>query len=392
MEIKSARFFSIFHLISFVIVAGAVVLFVNLQQKQIALSEAREKTKIVLEHNLAIHTYFSKQLKPSVFSLSDEHRGAGYFDPVWMSSTFAVREIDKYYKALSTDDYAYKECAVNARSPENEADPYERGFIEESQKDPHLTQRAVVRTINGSPYFVMMRRGETMEADCLRCHSIPAAAPEELVGRYGASRSFGRRTGELVSAISIRIPLKKAYDAANTFSVELSGVLLAILSLIYLFQYLVAYRLYLKPVDALRGRMQTLMDDESRLGESAGVHSLSKEVNDLTRSFDSLSRQLREERDGLVAQVESRTAELTEKVALLEATLSRMKKLEGIIRICGECKKICDGEESWHQLERYISDHSDALFSHGLCPDCYLATMKKLGLTPSLKTKAPDDE
>jgi hypothetical protein len=54
----------------------------------------------------------------------------------------------------------------------------------------------------------------------------------------------------------------------------------------------------------------------------------------------------------------------------LEASLARAKRLEGLISICSYCKKIHNEEQSWEQLERYISAHSDALFSHGICPDC----------------------
>lgn len=54
----------------------------------------------------------------------------------------------------------------------------------------------------------------------------------------------------------------------------------------------------------------------------------------------------------------------------LEASLARVKQLEGIIPICMYCKKIRDDQNSWNQLEKYISDHSEALFSHGICPEC----------------------
>jgi hypothetical protein len=64
-------------------------------------------------------------------------------------------------------------------------------------------------------------------------------------------------------------------------------------------------------------------------------------------------------------------AELQDKVTLLEATLLKVKQLEGIIPICMYCKKIRDDQESWQQLEGYISEHSEAHFSHGICPECY---------------------
>ena len=62
----------------------------------------------------------------------------------------------------------------------------------------------------------------------------------------------------------------------------------------------------------------------------------------------------------------------------LEAALARVKRLEGIIPICSYCKQIRDDQQSWHKLERYISDHSEALFTHSICPHCYDEQMKKI--------------
>lgn len=55
----------------------------------------------------------------------------------------------------------------------------------------------------------------------------------------------------------------------------------------------------------------------------------------------------------------------------LSHALEEIKTLKGIIPICAYCKKIRDDKEIWQQMEDYISDHSDAQFSHGMCPDCY---------------------
>ncbi len=54
----------------------------------------------------------------------------------------------------------------------------------------------------------------------------------------------------------------------------------------------------------------------------------------------------------------------------LQAALDEIHTLRGIIPICSHCKKIRTDEGYWQQLEVYISRHSDALFSHGICPDC----------------------
>jgi len=54
----------------------------------------------------------------------------------------------------------------------------------------------------------------------------------------------------------------------------------------------------------------------------------------------------------------------------LNDALSRVKRLEGFISICSYCKKIRTERQTWEQLEKYFTEHSDAMFTHGICPEC----------------------
>ena len=54
----------------------------------------------------------------------------------------------------------------------------------------------------------------------------------------------------------------------------------------------------------------------------------------------------------------------------LEASIKEIKLLRGILPICVSCKKIRDDKGFWKQVEAYITEHSEAQFSHGLCPEC----------------------
>ena len=54
----------------------------------------------------------------------------------------------------------------------------------------------------------------------------------------------------------------------------------------------------------------------------------------------------------------------------LEAALARIKTLGGMLPICSHCKKIRDDKGYWNQVESYIHEHTDAEFSHSICPDC----------------------
>jgi DNA-binding response OmpR family regulator len=62
--------------------------------------------------------------------------------------------------------------------------------------------------------------------------------------------------------------------------------------------------------------------------------------------------------------------EQQELISKLQEALVEIKTLKGFIPICASCKKVRDDEGYWNQLEAYISKHTDAVFSHGLCPDC----------------------
>jgi len=78
------------------------------------------------------------------------------------------------------------------------------------------------------------------------------------------------------------------------------------------------------------------------------------------------SRKLhRTNRQSFAARVSERDT-----IGKLEAALAEVRKLEGILPICAGCKRIREGESNWKSLESYVSAHSEARFSHGLCPEC----------------------
>lgn len=317
--------------ITFIAAAILLIIMVNREQRQQALLQAQSKARVMLDRNLATHTYFTHQLKPNVMELTEPVRSWDYFDPAWMSSTYAVREMDYYFKELSDEDYYYKECAINARSPENEADAYERAFIEELNTNPDLVERSDIRTIDGKPYFVTLRRGEVMQAACLQCHSTPENAPGDLVKVYGPKRSFDRYVGEVVSAISIRIPLETAYAHADELSLRLAGLLLFFLGSLFLIQLWLNRKWLFKPIHALHTKALQISTDHSRIGEEIPLPS-GRDLAELTQAFNTMSISLRHERDLLEARVKERTSQLEETNKQLKIQMTEIEQLQEELR------------------------------------------------------------
>jgi len=72
----------------------------------------------------------------------------------------------------------------------------------------------------------------------------------------------------------------------------------------------------------------------------------------------------------LNAELESCLEEHRQLIQQHQEALERVKLLSGLLPICSSCKKIRDDSGYWNQIEEYIRDHSDAQFTHSLCPEC----------------------
>jgi len=126
------------------------------------------------------------------------------------------------------------------------------------------------------------------------------------------------------------------------------------------------------------------MDSQLQGFEQGGIDYLTKPINFALLKLLVRNHITLKERNDLVKEQRDL---LTQKNEQLEAALAQIKRLEGIIPICSYCKKIRDDQNSWQQLEKYISEHSDAMFSHGMCPDCVEEQMKILLDTNLYKTR-----
>lgn len=104
------------------------------------------------------------------------------------------------------------------------------------------------------------------------------------------------------------------------------------------------------------------------------VEGLSSGANDyITKPFDRDELRARVNVGVAVVELEQR---LAERVAELEAALAHVKLLQGILPICSYCKHVRDDQNYWQTVESYVTSHSEAKFSHSICPSCYDSVVK----------------
>ncbi len=90
--------------------------------------------------------------------------------------------------------------------------------------------------------------------------------------------------------------------------------------------------------------------------------SLMRDVNGKPIGFRGIAHDITERK---LAEVEREKL-----IKKLQKSLEKIKTLSGMLPICANCKKIRDDKGYWSQIESYIRDHSEAEFSHGICPEC----------------------
>lgn len=107
----------------------------------------------------------------------------------------------------------------------------------------------------------------------------------------------------------------------------------------------------------------------SRDAKADIVNGLQAGANDyIVKPYDAEELQVRINVGRKVVELQ---ASLAGRIAELQAALSQIKTLKGLLPICMYCKKIRDDKQYWQQVEQYVSNNTEAQFSHSICPDCY---------------------
>lgn len=140
---------------------------------------------------------------------------------------------------------------------------------------------------------------------------------------------------------------------------------------------------------SVTSHLQALGAVAQRVAESGSLDSHAEvagpdDVQVLASSFNAMIDRVRSAKENLEQRVEERTAELSvandelrrlnrdKELAIkeLQEALNSISTLRGLLPICAACKKIRDDKGYWNRIEDYVAEHTEADFSHAICPDC----------------------
>lgn len=117
------------------------------------------------------------------------------------------------------------------------------------------------------------------------------------------------------------------------------------------------------------GQYYLIVGEKLQLMESKIV----SKISDLNQEMANLTRQLQQQNRALqdmMAKIRQSEAEKEKLIKKLQEALLQVKTLRGLLPICSACKKIRNDQGYWQQIEGYIKEHSEADFTHSICPDC----------------------
>jgi protein-histidine pros-kinase len=252
--------------------------------KENARAQVIQQARLMMGAAGGMRTYTSKQVDPLL--AADESK----------SPNFAAQRVPAYsamevfsYLRKDYPAYTYKEAALNPTNLRDRAADWEADVIEEFRN--HAERKELILqwdTPEGPSLF--LARPLTAAPECLRCHSLPAAAPASMTATYGPDHGFGWNAGEVVAAQVVSVPESEAENMADrTFKpllISLSGVFIFTLALLDLGLIFVVVH----PVDRLSRMAEEISHGNLHVPELPAKGS--DEIAQLPRSFNRMSQSL----------------------------------------------------------------------------------------------------
>ena len=176
--------------------------------KNNAREESLQSARVLMLAASAARSYTTSQILPLL-----EDRLTHEFLPQTVPSYAATEHLNQLLK--SYPDFTYREATLNPTNPRDRAADWEADLVNTLRAKPALTELVGERiSANGASLYIA-RPLQIKDAACLRCHSMPEAAPQSMRNRYGMSNGFGWKHMEIVGAQVVSVPMDVSLTRAN---------------------------------------------------------------------------------------------------------------------------------------------------------------------------------
>jgi protein-histidine pros-kinase len=221
MKLSLAAKFNVVFLTIFGIgfVAASAVTHYLLQKN--AREETLQNARVLLHAAAAARSYTSTQVLPLL-----ETRLKYEFLPQSVPSYAATEHLNHLLK--SYPDFSYKEATLNPTNLRDRAADWEADLVNTLRAKPALTELVGQRNTSTGPALYVARPLQIKSEDCLRCHSVPDAAPKTMLDIYGRNNGFGWKHMEIIGAqvvsVPMEVPLQRASVMLRTYMLSMLGI------------------------------------------------------------------------------------------------------------------------------------------------------------------------
>jgi protein-histidine pros-kinase len=255
----------------------------------LAKDEVLQTSRIMMASAAGARKYTSEEIAPLLKTdmATDFHPQA--------VSAYAAKKSFSVLRARF-DDFSYREAALNPTNPEDQASDWEADIINDFRDHPGKSEIVVQRQTANGPALTLARP-LVNSATCVECHSTPEAAPRSMVAAYGPYHGFGWKTGDIIGAQLVSVPMAVAHKRVDQVRLLFLGPYVAVFLLLFVVLNILLDVMVVGPIDRMSKVAEAVsmgdlaVPEYSRAGSDQIAH-LSGSINRLRRSLQEALRLL----------------------------------------------------------------------------------------------------
>lgn len=247
-----------------------------------AQREVLAEAGLMMDSAAAVRLYTANEILPLISARMQEE-----FPPQSVPSYAATQNFLSFHEGHP--DYSYKEATLNPTNPRDRAADWESDIIQRFRNDEH-TQQVIGERDTPLGKSLYLARPIRAKAECLVCHSTAAAAPRNLIARYGGDNGFGWQANEVVAAQVVSVPFASATANAQKEFRAFMVLLIVVFLAAFLVVNVLLYQLVVRPV-----RKIALEADRVSRGDMSAVNFPqhgATEIMSVAQSFDRMRKSL----------------------------------------------------------------------------------------------------